>query len=71
LDAGYAADSWDFTESGLIVAAGTEIRLTMDFLYGPNTLDFRLGAAWPLYPRVHAGSEAGGCRFYIGMSSEF
>lgn len=71
LDAGYAADSWDFTESGLIVAAGTEIRLTMDFLYGPNTLDFRLGAAWPLYPRVLAGSEAGGCRFYIGMSSEF
>lgn len=69
LDTGYAADSWEFTESGLIAAGGVEIRLTMDFLYQPNTWDFRFGFAWPLYPRGQDETRA--FRIYVGMGSEF
>lgn len=71
LDTGYAADSWEFTESGLLAAAGVELRLTMDFLYRPNALDFRIGVARPFVPRGHAGERAGGWRIYAGVSSEF
>jgi hypothetical protein len=70
LDAGYAADKWEFTESGLIATAGVEVRLTMDLFYLSNEgPDLRFGVAWPFYPRVQ--EETSACRFYIGVSSEF
>lgn len=72
LDAGYAADSWQFTESGLIATAGAEFRLTLDFLYRSSiTSDIRFGVAWPFAPRGHELVEAGGWRIYAGVSSEF
>ena len=53
----------------MIAAGGVEIRLTMDFLYQPNTWDFRFGFAWPLYPRGQDETRA--FRIYVGMGSEF
>lgn len=65
LDAGYAGDSRELTESGLIAAASAEIRLTTDLLFSGIDFDWRLGVVRPLYP-----AETG-LRLYLAVSREF
>ena len=64
LDAAFAGEEWEFTDSGLFVSTGAEVRLTTDLIYQTTGLDFRLGIAKP----VHPGDDF--C-CYIAVGGEF
>lgn len=64
LDTAYVGEDWEFTDSGLYVSTGAEIRLTTDLFYQTTGLDLRLGVAKPLHP-------ADDFCYYIAVGSEF